>query len=85
MIAFLSDRRMTIKEMSERFDISERTAYRYIDLFEAVGYCIDRDFHGNFFIFAGPIIRTTEQRQQESEPSQVTLSSTEYAKEYYDR
>lgn len=42
--------KITIAQMTEAWDISERTAYRYIRLIEAVGMPVDKDFDGKYFI-----------------------------------
>jgi len=41
---------MTIKEIAQQLEKTERTAYRYITLFEEAGYIIDSDFNNKFFI-----------------------------------
>jgi DNA-binding IclR family transcriptional regulator len=54
LIHLLGSHRMTVDEVSERMDISQRTVYRYIHLFDEAGYSVDRDFDGKFFIFDEP-------------------------------
>lgn len=51
LIALLKGKGKTIAEMAERFDMSERSIYRYLKLLEAVGFVIDKDFHNRYFIF----------------------------------
>jgi proteasome accessory factor C len=51
LIALLKGRGKTIAEMAERFDMSERSIYRYLKLLESVGFVIDKDFHNRYFIF----------------------------------
>jgi predicted DNA-binding transcriptional regulator YafY len=51
LIALLKGRGKTITEMAERFDMSERSIYRYIKLLESVGFVVDKDFHNKYFIF----------------------------------
>jgi proteasome accessory factor C len=51
LIALLKGRGKTIGEMAERFDMSERSIYRYIKLLESVGFVVDKDFHNRYFIF----------------------------------
>jgi predicted DNA-binding transcriptional regulator YafY len=40
----------TIEQLMQKFDISQRTAYRYLILFDEAGMTIDKDFEGKFFI-----------------------------------
>lgn len=56
LISMLSTKRMTIKEIAGRVNKSERTIYRYLALFENVGFCMDKDFTGKYFIFASPAL-----------------------------
>lgn len=51
LIALLKGKGKTIGEMAERFDMSERSIYRYLKLLDAVGFVIDKDFHNRYFIF----------------------------------
>ena len=51
LIALLKGRGKTIGELAERFDMSERSIYRYLKLLEAVGFVVDKDFHNHYFIF----------------------------------
>lgn len=50
IIAVLKTGRWSIKRLAERYDTSERTIYRYIDLLEEVELLVEQDFNGNFFI-----------------------------------
>jgi predicted DNA-binding transcriptional regulator YafY len=50
MIEYLKSGRRTRKELMDRFDMSERTTYRYIELFEEVGLEIEQGFDKRFFI-----------------------------------
>jgi len=50
LIKLLQTRGVTATEISKHFDISERTVYRYVALFEEVGFPIDKDSRGKFFI-----------------------------------
>jgi predicted DNA-binding transcriptional regulator YafY len=40
----------TIKQLADRFDTSERTIYRYINLLEEVDFLLEKDFENRFFI-----------------------------------
>lgn len=50
IISVLKTGRWTIKSLAERFDTSERTIYRYINLLEEVELLIEKDFDGKYFI-----------------------------------
>lgn len=50
LIKALEDGGLTVEQMAAKFDMSVRTAYRYVALFEEVGLIIDRDFKRKFFI-----------------------------------
>jgi len=39
-----------IKHLATLMDCSERTAYRYIELLQEVGFVVDQDFHNRYFI-----------------------------------
>lgn len=51
LIALLKGKGKNIGEMAAKFDMSERSIYRYLNLLEAVGFVIDKDFHNRYFIF----------------------------------
>jgi proteasome accessory factor C len=50
IISVLKTGRWTIKSLATRFDTSERTIYRYINLLEEVELLIEKDFDGKYFI-----------------------------------
>jgi proteasome accessory factor C len=50
IIAVLKSGHWTIKQLAERFDTSERTIYRYINLLEEVDFLLEKDFENRFFI-----------------------------------
>ncbi len=50
IIAVLKSGHWTIKQLAERFDTSERTIYRYINLLEEVEFLIEKDFDNRYFI-----------------------------------
>lgn len=50
IISVLKTGRWTIRSLAERFDTSERTIYRYINLLEEVELLIEKDFDGKYFI-----------------------------------
>ena len=54
LIEQLRNKPMTIEQIAKRYDISDRTIYRYIHLIEEIGIFIDRNFYGEFFIFQMP-------------------------------
>lgn len=50
-VEYLKKDRATIKQLAERFDMSERTAYRYIKHIDSAGISIDKDASQKWFIF----------------------------------
>src|SRR5688572_17046853 len=50
IIAVLKSDHWTIKQLADRFDTSERTIYRYINLLEEVDFLLEKDFENRFFI-----------------------------------
>lgn len=49
-LAVLRASRWTIKQLAERFDCSLSTSYRYLDLLEEAGFCVEKDFHKRYFV-----------------------------------
>jgi predicted DNA-binding transcriptional regulator YafY len=66
IIAVLKSGHWTIKQLADRFDTSERTVYRYINLLEEVDFLLEKDFENRFFII------TTD-----DDPSQAQFSIEE--------
>src|SRR5687767_10107060 len=66
IIGVLKSGHWTIKQLAERFDTSERTIYRYINLLEAVDFLIEKDFDNRYFIITS-----------EDDPSQAQFSLEE--------
>lgn len=66
IIAVLKAGRWTIRQLAERFDTSERTIYRYINLLEEVDFLIEKDFDNRYFIITS-----------EDDPSQSQFSLEE--------
>ncbi len=50
LIAVLKAGRWTIKQLVDRFDSSKSSMYRYLDLLEEAGFCMEKDFHDRHFI-----------------------------------
>ncbi|HMP99433.1 MAG TPA: WYL domain-containing protein [Cyclobacteriaceae bacterium] len=50
LITQLKQSPKSIKHLSDLMDCSERTAYRYIELLQEVGFVVDQDFHNRYFI-----------------------------------
>lgn len=50
LIAVLKAGRWTIKQLTERFDSSKSSMYRYLDLLEEAGFCVEKDFHDRYFM-----------------------------------
>jgi proteasome accessory factor C len=71
IIAVLKSGHWTIKQLAERFDTSERTIYRYINLLEEVDFLLEKDFENRFFII------TTE---DDPSQSQFTIEETKLIK-----
>jgi proteasome accessory factor C len=66
IIAVLKSGHWTIKQLAERFDTSERTIYRYINLLEEVDFIIEKDFDNRYFIITS-----------DDDPSQTQFSLEE--------
>ncbi len=66
IIAVLKSGHWTIKQLAERFDTSERTIYRYINLLEEVDFLIEKDFDNRYFIITS-----------EDDPTQAQFSLEE--------
>jgi proteasome accessory factor C len=66
IIAVLKSGHWTIKQLAERFDTSDRTIYRYINLLEEVDFLIEKDFDNRYFIITS-----------EDDPSQAQFSVEE--------
>jgi len=60
LIAILKSRPRSIDELSKMLDTTSRTAYRYLELLEEVGFIIDKDWHNKYFI------HTSEKEQSEA-------------------
>lgn len=50
IIAVLKSGHWTIKQLADRFDTSERTIYRYLNLLEEVDFLVEKDFDNRYFI-----------------------------------
>lgn len=66
IIAVLKTGHWTIRQLAERFDTSERTIYRYINLLEEVDFLIEKDFDNRYFIITS-----------DDDPSQAQFSVEE--------
>lgn len=66
IIAVLKAGHWTIRQLAERFDTSERTIYRYINLLEEVDFLMEKDFENRYFIITS-----------EDDPSQTQFSVEE--------
>ena len=66
IIAVLKSGHWTIRQLADRFDTSERTIYRYINLLEEVDFLIEKDFDNRYFIITS-----------EDDPSQSQFSLEE--------
>lgn len=50
LISALKSNHWSIADLAKRVDMSERTIYRYLKLFEAVNFIIEKDFQDKYFI-----------------------------------
>jgi predicted DNA-binding transcriptional regulator YafY len=50
LIGLLKAGGRTIEQLGRQIDASPRTVYRYFKLLEELGFAIDQDFHGRYFI-----------------------------------
>ena len=66
IIAVLKSGHWTIRQLAERFDTSERTIYRYLNLLEEVDFLIEKDFDNRYFIITS-----------EDDPTQAQFSVEE--------
>jgi proteasome accessory factor C len=66
IIAVLKSGHWTIVQLAERFDTSQRTIYRYINLLEEVDFIIEKDFDNRYFIITS-----------DDDPSQTQFSIEE--------
>ena len=46
----MQDKSRHIQTMARYLNVSERTVYRYFDLFRALGYQINKDSHNKYFL-----------------------------------
>jgi predicted DNA-binding transcriptional regulator YafY len=45
--------RYTLKQLANHFDTSERSIYRWMNTINEIGWPVERDFNGKFFIVEG--------------------------------
>jgi predicted AAA+ superfamily ATPase len=50
IIALLHNARWKVTDLAKRFDLSERTIYRYFDIMETLDIAIEKDFNDNWFL-----------------------------------
>ncbi len=50
LIGLLKSGGRTIRQLAQQLDTTERTIYRYFKLLEEIGFIIDQDFHGRYFV-----------------------------------
>lgn len=58
----------TIEELASAMEITKRSVYRYLELLESIGYLIDKDLKGRYFLFI-PV--------PEGQPGQFTPEETD--------
>ncbi|HTE30122.1 MAG TPA: WYL domain-containing protein [Chryseolinea sp.] len=66
IIAVLKSGHWTIHQLAERFDTSDRTIYRYMNLLEEVDFLVEKDFDNRYFIITS-----------DDDPSQAQFSVEE--------
>ncbi len=50
LIGLLKGGGRTVDQLAQQLDATSRTIYRYFKLLEEIGFMIDQDFHGKYFI-----------------------------------
>ena len=50
LVRALHERRLTMRDMGNVLGVSGRTAYRQLEILERLGFPIEKDFDGKFFI-----------------------------------
>lgn len=50
LIGLLKGGGRTVEQLAQQLDATSRTIYRYFKLLEEIGFIIDQDFHGRYFI-----------------------------------
>jgi predicted DNA-binding transcriptional regulator YafY len=50
LIGLLKGGGRTVDQLAQQLDTTQRTIYRYFKLLEEIGFIIDQDFHGRYFI-----------------------------------
>ena len=66
IISVLKTGHWTIRQLAERFDTSDRTIYRYMNLLEEVDFLVEKDFENRYFIITS-----------DDDPSQAQFSVEE--------
>lgn len=50
LIGLLKSGGRTVRQLAQQLDTTDRTIYRYFKLLEEIGFIIDQDFHGRYFV-----------------------------------
>lgn len=50
LIGLLKSGGRTVDQLAQQLDTTSRTIYRYFKLLEEIGFVIDQDFHGRYFV-----------------------------------
>jgi proteasome accessory factor C len=72
IIAVLKSAHLTIKQLAERFNTSERTIYRYLNLLEEADFLVEQDFQGRYFIVTS---------DDDPDQAQFSIEETKYIKQ----
>lgn len=65
LISVLKKRPRSVNYLSNTFEVSSRTVYRYLTLLENLGFIIDKDFNDNYFIANYDVLNETLDFTQE--------------------
>lgn len=72
LINMLAASRMHVHALAKSIDTHERTVYRYFNLLEEIGFCIERDKRGRYYmttqhypVFMSMFRNNIEQREKE--------------------
>jgi proteasome accessory factor C len=50
LVSLLKASHWTVKQLMERFEMSKHSIYRYLEVLEHAGFCVEKDFHDGYFI-----------------------------------
>lgn len=50
LMQLMQEKSRNIKTMARYLDVSDRTVYRYFDLFKALGYQVNKDSYNKYYL-----------------------------------